>query len=503
MKSLTGITFLFLGVLSAMDVISMTTVPMNNQTSYTTDNKTTKGDSDTTVSVITDKTTKTSSSSAEEGRDCPDFQAVLTVAVTVGVVLLLLIWCLCMWYRRKIDQLQKKLSQGDAEKGSLKLDVNGRKISVDHFSAGRIDKDPSSLGRSMHDEEKEKEDEDRMSDLYDVTDPDYAVADGEALKNASKANADDVIEDSEYDLLNDDDKSKKRDSDYACAEFRTSDMNLDCDTYDTTETWSRIKSEEKVDTVKDTTSAEDKSSDETKGKDNLPGSTADKLMSSEKETDKKLDGVNPSVDSTSLSKIKSEEKVDTVKETTSSSEHKLDKEIKEKKGPLETTEKETDKKPDEVSQGVDTTSTSRIKSEEKVDTVEETTSSEAKSSEETKRKDILPEVNAKSTAEKHTSNEQETDKKPDVASHKSVDATLIKANDSDASNKNVDATILKASDDGAELTEPNEPGEKVPKLSVNGDTKPLTFEYELVKLVQDQGETDPKASSEETPVTSL
>ena len=395
------------------------------------------------------------------------------------------------------------MSQGDAEKGSLKLDVNGRKISVDHFSAGRIDKDPSSLGRSMHDEEKEKEDEDRMSDLYDVTDPDYAVADGEALKNANKANADDVIEDSEYDLLNDDDKSKKRDSDYACAEFRISDMNLDCDTYDTTETWSRIKSEEKVDTVKDTTSAEDKSSDETKGKDNLPGSTADKLVSSEKETDKKLDGVNPSVDSTSLSRIKSEEKVNTVKETTSSSEHKLDKETKEKKGPLEATEKETDKKPDEVSQGVDATSTSRIKSGEKVDTVKETTSSEAKSSEETKGKDILPEVNAKSTAEKHTSNEQETDKKPDVASHKSVDATSIKAKDSDASNNNVDATILKASDDGAELTEPNEPGEKVPKLAVNGETKPLTFEYELVKLVQDQGETDPKASSEETPVTSL
>ena len=260
------------------------------------------------------------------------------------------------------------MSQGDAEKGSLKLDVNGRKISVDHFSAGRIDKDPSSLGRSMHDEEKEKEDEDRMSDLYDVTDPDYAVADGEALKNASKANADDVIEDSEYDLLNDDDKSKKRDSDYACAEFRTSDMNLDFDTYDTTETWSRIKSEEKVDTVKDTTSAEDKSSDETKGKDNLPGSTADKLVSSETETDKKLDGVNPSVDSTLLSKIKSEEKVDTVKETTSS---------------------------------------------------------EATSSEETKGKDILPEVNAKSTAEKHTSNEQETDKKPDVASHQIGYATSI------------------------------------------------------------------------------
>ena len=394
------------------------------------------------------------------------------------------------------DQLQKKLSQGDAEKGTLKHDVNGRKISVDHFSAGRIDKDPSSLGRSMHDEEKE--DEDRMSDLYDVTDPDYAVADGEALKNASKANADDVIEDSEYDILNDDDKSKKRDSDYACAEFRTSDMNLDCGTYDTTETWSRIKSEEKVDTVKDTT----KSSDETREKDNFPGSTADKLVSSEKETDKKLDGVSPSVDSTSLSKIKSEEKVDTVKETTSS-EHKLDKEIKEKKGPLEATEKETDKKPDDVSQGVDATSISRIKSGEKVDTVKEKTSSEAKSIEETKGKDSLPEVNAESTADKNTSNEQETDKKPDLGSPKSVDASSIKANDSDASNNNVDATILKASGDGAELTGPNEPGEKVPKLAVNGDKKPLTFEYELVKLVQDQGETDPKASAEETPVTSL
>ena len=57
----------------------MTTVPMNNQTSYTTDNKTTKGARGTTVSVIADKTTqsnqspttKTSSSPAEEGRDCP------------------------------------------------------------------------------------------------------------------------------------------------------------------------------------------------------------------------------------------------------------------------------------------------------------------------------------------------------------------------------------------------------------------------------------------------
>lgn len=152
-------------------------------------------------------------------------------------IFLAVVWsfCLCCWYRRKLARVK---SRYDAERAISMHEVNGRKVSDVKFSVGKVDKELSSVSRNVHSENDEHED--RSSDLYDLTDPDYEFADGTKSGKAKKCYDDDE-EDSEYDMLNDEEKMKHRESEYACAEFKTSGEDLDNDTYDTTETCNRIK----------------------------------------------------------------------------------------------------------------------------------------------------------------------------------------------------------------------------------------------------------------------
>ncbi|XP_062592097.1 uncharacterized protein LOC134253582 isoform X3 [Saccostrea cucullata] len=171
--------------------------------------------------------------------------SLIAMSAAGGVIVLSVIWsiCICCWYRRKFNRLlSEKKSENDAEKSVLLHEMNGRKASAVTYRGDNVDKDFSSGVLSTH--SKVDESDERMSDLYDVTDPDYEDADKEMKVKVSeksrKVNDDDEVEDGEYDILNIEDKKEKRESDYACAEFKKSKDDVDCDTYDTTETCKRI-----------------------------------------------------------------------------------------------------------------------------------------------------------------------------------------------------------------------------------------------------------------------
>ncbi|XP_061170179.1 uncharacterized protein LOC133179399 [Saccostrea echinata] len=175
------------------------------------------------------------------------FETLIVMSAAGGIVVLSIVWSIfvCWWYRRKLNRLlSERKSENDAEKGVLLHEMNGRKTSAVTYRGEIIDKDLSSGVMSTH--SKVEDNDERMSDLYDVTDPDYEDADKEikimVSEKPRKINDDDEIEDGEYDILNVEDKKtqEKRESDYACAEFKSSKDDVDSDTYDTTDTCKRI-----------------------------------------------------------------------------------------------------------------------------------------------------------------------------------------------------------------------------------------------------------------------
>lgn len=115
-------------------------------------------------------------------------------------------------------------------------EVNGRKIFEVKFFVGKVDKEFSFVSRNVYGEDEEFED--CISDLYDVIDLDYEDVDGIKISKVREWSVDE--EDSDYDLLNDDDKMKNCESEYVCVEFKNFVEDLDNDIYDIIEMCNRI-----------------------------------------------------------------------------------------------------------------------------------------------------------------------------------------------------------------------------------------------------------------------
>ncbi|XP_062592096.1 uncharacterized protein LOC134253582 isoform X2 [Saccostrea cucullata] len=232
------------------ETTSTDSTELGNTTITTTTTETmstTKAIEETSTQSLQQSTTtiKNACSTSSFGPSKMNFASLIAMSAAGGVIVLSVIWsiCICCWYRRKFNRLlSEKKSENDAEKSVLLHEMNGRKASAVTYRGDNVDKDFSSGVLSTH--SKVDESDERMSDLYDVTDPDYEDADKEMKVKVSeksrKVNDDDEVEDGEYDILNIEDKKEKRESDYACAEFKKSKDDVDCDTYDTTETCKRI-----------------------------------------------------------------------------------------------------------------------------------------------------------------------------------------------------------------------------------------------------------------------
>lgn len=366
-------------------------------------------------------------------------------------------------------------SQYDAERALSMREVNGRKISEVKFSVGKADKEFSSVSRNVHGEDEEPED--RTSDLYDVTDPDYEDADGTKSSKARERSVDE--EDSDYDLLNDDDKMKNRESEYACAEFKNSVEDLDNDTYDTTETCNRIICNKKHENCGGKHLAENLSNvnsrDETDPQNQTKEMKADSKVYDQVRTEENREEKNKnSEDQATIKDTLTVENKTTVVNKTAAMDDKTDE----------------DKKTVENMTKVESMAT--VENQPMIEgeaTVTNNTPKEDHASVESKatvNKSMVknqPSVENQAMVEsKATVEDKSTDK-----NKASVENQATDENQATCENKAMIEDRVKI-EDGALVGDDNgkmdKPCEKTTKSENDNDTKCVTLEYELVKIVQ-------------------
>lgn len=346
--------------------------------------------------------------------------------------------------------------------------VNGRKISDVKFSVGKVDKEFSSVSKNIHGEDEEPEDS--TSDLYDVTDPDYEDADGTKTNKAKERSVDE--EDSDYDLLNDDDKMKNRESEYACAEFKNSGEDLDIDTYDTTETCNRIicnkKHEHRSEKHLDENLSNVKSSDETEPqnqtKEMKAGSKIYDQVRAEENQEKK--NKNSEDQATAIDIV-------TV-------------------GNKTTVENNTEKDKKTVTNLTKAENMATVENQPTVEgkaTVENNTPVEDHATVESKTT-----VEDKSMVKNKASveNQPTVDSKATVEDKSTGESKASVENQATGENKAMIEDQIKI-EDGASVGDNNgkmdKPCEKTTKSESDNDAKCVTFEYELVKIVQKPNDT--------------
>lgn len=368
-------------------------------------------------------------------------------------------------------------SQYDAERALSMHKVNGRKISDVKFSVGKVDKEFSSVSRNVHGEDEEPEDS--ASDLYDVTDPDYEDANGTKSNKAKERSSVDE-EDSDYDLLNDDDKMKNRESEYACAEFKTSGEDLDNDTYDTTETCNRIICDKKHENCGEKHLAENLSNvnsiDETELQNKTKEMKADsKVYDQVRAEENREENNKNSEDQTTIKDILTVGNKTTIENKTVAVDDNT----------------EEDKKTVENMTKVENMAT--VKNQPMIEdkaTVKNNTPIEDHASVESKAtvKDKSTVKNKPSVKnQERVESKAMVEDKSTVENKASVENQATDENQATVENKAIIEDPVKIEDGalvGDNNGEKDKPCEKTTKSENDNDTKRVTLEYELVKIVQ-------------------